>query len=276
MEKKCRIALTLGVVVCSLLCVSGCVIPSAKYRTTVQLSAPLSPGSSFAAETHNGSITVNGTNADGCSLTATITGRASTEEAAKDLAERTKVRLKTSGEKLTVEIDKPRLVPHQSVSVSLDVKVPNETNLLLDTHNGAVTVDNIKGKVNGTTHNGTIRTSHISGRTKLKTHNGNVICEEIVGDSWGSTHNGNIRISYDVDAAPVCEISLTTHNGSIDLKAPPNLSAVVNLSTHNGSIRTEIPITLTGTVNKRNLRGKIGEGLGKLKLETHNGSIKIR
>jgi DUF4097 and DUF4098 domain-containing protein YvlB len=202
--------------------------------------------------------------------------RASTEQAAKEIAEKTKVTLKTSGNKLTVVINKPRFASHQSVSVSLDVNVPNETNLLLGTHNGNVMVANIKGRVDGTTHNGNIKTSHVSGKTKLGTHNGNVICEEILGDSWGSTHNGNIRISYAVDAAPVCEISLTTHNGNIDLKAPPNLSAAVDLSTHNGSIKTEIPITVTGTVSRKKLRGKIGEGLGKLKLETHNGSIKIR
>ncbi|MHC4461830.1 MAG: DUF4097 family beta strand repeat-containing protein [Planctomycetota bacterium] len=276
MENKCWVVLTLGVVVCSMLCISGCEILSAKYERTVHLSAPLPPRSSFAAETHNGSITVNGSNAAGCSLTATITGRASTEQAAKEIAEKTKVTLKTSRDKLTVEIHKPRLVSHQSVSVCLDANVPNETNLLLGTHNGNVLVTNIKGRVEGTTHNGTIKTSHISGRTKLKTHNGNVICEKILGDARGSTHNGNIRISYDVDAAPVCEISLTTHNGNIDLKAPPKLSAAVDMSTHNGVINTKIPITLTGMVSRKKLRGKIGEGLGKLKLETYNGSIIIR
>jgi len=276
MEKQCLVILTVSAVICLLLSVSGCEIPSAKYERTVQLSVPLSAGSSFAAKTHNGSITVNGSDAAGCSLTATITGRASTEETAKELADKTKVRLNTSGDKIKVEIDKPMLVPNQSVGVSLDAKVPNETNLLLNTHNGAVMVDNIKGKVDSTTHNGKIRATHISGQTKLKTHNGSVVCDEISGDAWLSTHNGSIKAFYAADASPVCEISLATYNGSIDIKTPPNISAVVNLSTHNGSIKTELPITLFGTVSKNKLNGKIGDGLGKLKLETHNGSIKIR
>jgi len=93
---------------------------------------------------------------------------------------------------------------------------------------------------------------------------------------WTSTHNGGINVSYSQDAQAVCEIVMTTYNGSINLKTPPNISAVVNLSTHNGSINTELPITLMGTVSKNKLNGKIGEGLGKLKLETHNGSIHIR
>jgi hypothetical protein len=276
MEKKCLL-LAFGVVICLLFGVGGCVIPTAKYERTVQLSGPLSAGYSFKAKTHNGAITVEGREEEGCEVTAVITGWARSVETAKDIAERTKVRLKNSGNKITVEIKKPILGWHKSVNVSLDVKVPNKTNiLLLGTHNGAVTVSNIQGKVDGSTHNGRIKTSSISGETKLETHNGAVICDEISGNAWMKTHNGSIKTYYAADAPGVCEISLETHNGSIDLKTPPNISAAVAVSTHNGSIKTELPITLIGKVSKNKLNGKIGEGLGKLQLGTHNGSIKIR
>jgi hypothetical protein len=276
MWKKNQLALIVGITVCLLLGITGCEIPKAKYEITRHMSAPLAAGSSFAAKTHNGAIMVEGREATGCDLTATITGRASTEEKAKELAEKTKVSLKTDGDKLTVEIKKPTLIPNQSVSVSLDAKVPNKTNPYLVTHNGAVTVTNIQGKVDAATHNGRIKTSNVSNHTKLETHNGAVICEQISGDVWLSTHNGGIKVSYAEDAPGVCETILTTYNGGINLKTPPNVSAMVNLSTHNGSINTELPITLIGTVSKNKINGKIGEGLGKLKLETHNGSIKIR
>ena len=276
MNKNHRIALTAALFVVPLLAVSGCEIPKAKYERTVQLSAPLSPGSSFGAETHNGSITVNGRDADGCDLTATIYARASTEEKAKDLAEKTKVTLETSTNKLTVKITTPRLVPNQSIGVSLDAKLPNATNPFLVTHNGAVTVADIKGKVDATTHNGKVKTTRVSGESKLKTHNGAVVCEEVSGNAWLKTHNGGIKTYYAADAPSVCEISLTTYNGSIELKTPPNLSAKVDLSTHNGSINTALPITITGTVSKRKLQGTIGDGAGKLQLVTHNGSIKVR
>ena len=276
MKKNYWITPIVGIVICSLLGVSGCEIPSAKYEMTVQMSARLAAGSSFAAQTDNGFITVDGRDQTGCDLTATITGLASTEETAKELAEKTKVRLNTSGDKLTVEIDKPTLKSNQSVCVSLDAKVPNETNLYLTTHNGAVTITDIKGRVDATTHNGRVKTSNVSDHTKLKTYNGAVICEEISGDAWLTTHNGGIKVFYSGSAPGVCETVMTTYNGSIDLKTPPNVSAAVNLSTYNGSIKTELPITLIGKVSKNQLNGKIGEGLGKLKLETYNGSIQIR
>jgi hypothetical protein len=277
MEKKRLTVLAFGVVICLLFSVGGCDIPSAKFERTVELSAPLSAGYSFKAETHNGSITVEGRDEDGCDVTAVITGRASKVETAKDIADKTKVRLKNSGNKITVEIKKPKLGWNESVNVRLDAKLPNKTNILhLGTHNGAVTVSNIKGKVDGSTHNGRIKTSRISGETKLETHNGAVVCEGISGNAWMTTHNGSIKTFFAADAPGVCEISLETYNGSIDLKTPSNLSAAIDVSTHNGSIKTELPITLIGKVSKRKLQGKIGEGLGKLQLGTHNGSIKIR
>jgi DUF4097 and DUF4098 domain-containing protein YvlB len=71
-------------------------------------------------------------------------------------------------------------------------------------------------------------------------------------------------------------VSAITYNGSVSLTAPPNFSAKVEASTHNGSIDTDLPITVTGEVTKKELTGTIGEGEGKLYLETYNGSIKIK
>ncbi|NIP24300.1 MAG: DUF4097 family beta strand repeat protein [Phycisphaerae bacterium] len=277
MEKKFLLVSAFLVIIFLLFGSGGCEIPTAKFERTVQLSAPLSAGHSFKAETHNGAITVDGREEEGCEVTAVITGRAKSVETAKDIADRTKVELKNSGNKITVEITKPILGMYESVNVSLDVKLPSKTNiLLLGTHNGSVTVSNIQGKVDGTTHNGRVKASEVSGEIKLKTHNGGVTCDGISGNAWMRTHNGSIKTSYTADAPNVCEILLRTHNGSIDLKTPPNISAAVDVSTHNGSIKTDLPITVRGTVSKKRLQGKIGEGLGKLELSTHNGSIKIR
>jgi len=248
----------------------------AKYERTVQLSAPLSPGSGFAAQTHNGSITITGADVTDCNLTATITAWAITEEDAKKLAERTTIRLEPSGDKLTAKIKKPTFMMNKSVSVSLDVQVPNQTDLKLTTHNGHVRITNITGRLNATTHNGKITAEQISGTTELRTHNGSVVCREVSGDTQLRTHNGNVNLYYSETAPSVCNMSLITHNGGIDLTTPSNFSGEVDASTHNGSIRTDLPITVVGKVSKRRLTGKIGAGQGKLHLSTHNGSIRLR
>jgi len=266
---------------CFLIAISGCCIntgcwPRAKYERQVQLSAPLQPSPTFAAETHNGSITIEGADVTDCNLTATITARALTEEDAKKLAEEVKIKLEPSGDKLTVIIEKPDNMMNRSVSVSLDAILPNQTDLELTTHNGAIKITNITGDINGTTHNGKVSVEKICGTTKLKTHNGSIVCEEISGETQLRTHNGSVKLYYQEAAPAVCNISVVTHNGGIDFTAPLNLSAEVDVSTHNGSIKTDLPITVTGSDTKNKLTGTIGTGEGKLHLETHNGSIKIR
>lgn len=281
--KNCHITkFSLGCVLCLLTLLAGCFINigscamQAKYERTVQLSTPLSPGATFAAQTHNGSITINGADVADCNLTGAIVARAATEEEAEELAEKTNIRLEPAGNGLTAKIEKPHLKWNQSVSVSLDVKVPNRTDLELLTHNGEVGIANITGRLDATTHNGKVTAEKVSGTTALKTHNGSVVCMEISGDTQLRTHNGSVKVHYSQAAQPGCDISVVTHNGGIEFAAPPGFSAQVEASTHNGSVSTDLPITVVGKVSKNELKGTIGTGQGKLQLETHNGSIKIR
>ena len=248
----------------------------AKYERTMQLSAPLSPGSAFEAQTHNGSITINGADVAECSLTATIVTRAATDEEARELSDQVNVTLVPSGNRLTVKIDKPTNLINKSVSVSLDVQAPNQTDLKLITHNGAVEISDIKGQLDATTHNGKVTCERISGTTTFETHNGSVTCNEISGSTKLKSHNGSIKAFYTSTAAPVCEISMVTHNGGIELQTPPSFSSKIDASTHNGSINTDLPITVSGKISKSKLTGTIGAGEGQLHLETHNGSIRIR
>jgi DUF4097 and DUF4098 domain-containing protein YvlB len=248
----------------------------AKHERQVVLSEPLQPGSLLSAQTHNGSIKVKGTDVTDCNLIATIVAHAATEDAAKELAERTKVKLEHIGSKLVAKIEAPSLLFNQSVTVSFDVTLPKSTNLELISHNGTVEIATITGEVNATTHNGDVITCEVSGTAKLQTHNGSIECDKISGNVNLTTHNGNVNVDYSQTAPPVCDISMVSHNGNIKLIAPPNLSAAVQISTHNGSIKTDLPITVAGKINKNELQGTIGTGEGKLHLETHNGSITIR
>jgi hypothetical protein len=253
----------------------GCMMLG-RYERTVELSAPLSPGSTFDAQTHNGAITINGADVTECHVTATIVTRAANDEEAEELSGQVDVTLVPSGDRLTCKIDKPTHLVNKSVSVRLDVVVPNQTNLELVTHNGALQITNITGRINATTHNGKASAENVSGTTVLNTHNGEVHCREISGDADLHTHNGSVDVVYAETAPSVCDISIVTHNGGIGLTSPPDFSAQVNASTHNGSVHTDLPITVTGKVSKSKLAGTIGAGEGKLHLETYNGSIRIR
>jgi DUF4097 and DUF4098 domain-containing protein YvlB len=103
-----------------------------------------------------------------------------------------------------------------------------------------------------------------------------VTCREISGDSRVKSHNGSVRVYYSGTAPSICDISLTTYNGGVELETPSNFSGEFYALTYNGSIRTDLPITVVGKISKNKLTGKIGNGSGKLHLETHNGSIRVK
>lgn len=254
---------------------NGC-IPTARYEKIVHLSEPAGGARVFEAETHNGSMTVNGAATNMCDVTAMITARADTEENAKKLADKVQVWLDTSGEKIAARIEKPALSGWQHVGVAFDVKITNHINLELVTHNGAVEIADITGEVEATTHNGAVVTRDVTGNHSLTTHNGRISCQQISGDIELETHNGSVDVVYASSAPAACTADVTTHNGGIDFTSPPSFSAKADISTHNGSIRTALPITVVGEVSKRELHGTIGSGQGRLHLETHNGSIRIR
>ena len=248
----------------------------AKSERTVHLSAPLPAGSLFATETRNGSITISGADVADCNLTARITARAESEQDARELAEETKIKLEPSGDGLITRIEMPTSITCQYVSVDLEIIGPNRTDIKLSTRNGALRITNITGKVNGTTRNGEVIAEQISGNIEIQTRNGSVICKKVSVDVKLRTHNGGVRAFYSESAPPVCNVSIVTHNGGVHFTAPQNFSAEADVSTHNGSIQTDLPITIIGKLSKRKLTGKIGTGQGKLHLQTHNGSIKIK
>jgi hypothetical protein len=281
--KEYRLArVSLACLMCLVILSAGCCINiggclmQAKYERTMQLSAPLSPGSGFEAQTHNGSITVNGADTAECTMTATIVARAATDEEAQELAEQVNVTLVPSGNRLITKIDRPTQLVNKSVSVSLDVEVPNKTDLGLVSHNGAVEISDIMGRLDATTHNGKVTGEKISGNTIFETHNGSITCDEISGNIKLTSHNGSIKAFYTDTAPSACDISMVTYNGGIELKTPPGVSAKIDVSTHNGSISTDLPITVSGKISKSELKGTIGAGEGQIHLETHNASIRIR
>jgi len=248
----------------------------------------------MTVENINGSIKINGQEEQECKIKATIRVKAKTKKEAEKLMEKIKVKVKPSGKKLLVRVEQPRRQRKESVKVDFEITVPKRADLEFSNNNGAIEITDIVGKIKGGTNNGSITAGKISGDTQLKTNNGavnikkahltpgkvtsnngKIICEEISGDTECSTNNGKVVVSYARTAPSVCDVSITTNNGSIDFTGPKNFSAVVEAKTQIGSIETNLPLTVTGWMGKR-VSGTLGKGQGRLHLETSIGSIRIR
>jgi hypothetical protein len=265
-----------------------------KFESVEEFVAALVAGSQVSVENINGSIKVGGEETRECRIKATIEVKAKNENATRKLMEKVKVQVRQSGKRLSVRVEQPKLRRKQSVKVDFEITVPKKSNLDLHTNNGEIEIADISGEIESKTNNGAIEAVKIAGDTLLHTNNGKVNvskadltpgavtvkngainCEEISGNIQVQVNNGKVKVSYARTAPSVCNVSITTNNGDIDFTGPVNFSAAVEAETQIGSITTNLPLTVKGWMGK-SASGTLGKGEGKLHLETHNGSIRIR
>jgi DUF4097 and DUF4098 domain-containing protein YvlB len=143
-------------------------------------------------------------------------------------------------------------------SVEYTLTVPRQANLdKIELVNGSLDVQGISGEVRADCVNGRISAKGLQGRAKLSTVNSRVDAEfEKLG------------------GAPV---DLSSVNGGIVLTLPSDASADLEASTVSGRISNEFGL---GVNNHRyvghDLRGQLGSGGTRIRLENVNGRIEIR
>lgn len=146
-------------------------------------------------------------------------------------------------------------VQNNDTRVTFRVEVPAGVNLRARTVNGTVDARDLDVDVDAATVNGDIEVS-TSGFARAKTVNGSI--EASMG-------------RWDGDGA-----EFSTVNGSIELDVPDDLDARLEARWVNGSLESSVPMMLQGRIARRSASALFGDGGGELRLETVNGSIRIR
>ena len=205
----------------------------------------ISPGS-------NGSIRVHGWNNPDVLVRACIQAAAPSDSEARSLASQVTI---ANGPGL-IESTGPSTSDQHSWSVSYEVWAPNVSNLTLQTHNGSIAVDGIRGQIEFHTSNGSVRLNEVGGDVNGSTTNGSVTVD-LVGTGW--TGSG---------------LRVKTTNGSVRLTLPENFSAQVQASTVNGRVHSDFPMTVSGDIG-RNMSFQIGSGGATIEARTTNGSVTI-
>ncbi len=204
----------------------------ARHEKQVPLSAPLEPGRSFSAETQDGSITIKGTDANECSVLATVVTYARTTERAEELAAKIDVKLERPWDGLKVVIKRPLIIENARYSVSLGVTVPTETNVALTASDGALHITNITGTMSARTSDGRIQARDTTGNAKFQTSDGDITCVRLRAPALDCyTSDGRIRLS-DITAG---SCTARTLDGSVTLKGVRGKT--INLRTDDGAIR---------------------------------------
>ncbi|HEY6867842.1 MAG TPA: DUF4097 family beta strand repeat-containing protein [Candidatus Eisenbacteria bacterium] len=145
---------------------------------------------------------------------------------------------------------------NNDVVVDFEVQVPAGVGFTGRTVNGSVEAESLDGPILARTVNGHVEVS-TSKRAEASTVNGSITAR------MGSTAGGD-------------GLEFSTVNGSITLDLPETVNADLSASTVNGSIQTDFPVTVQGTFNRHRIEGTLGKGGMDLKLQTVNGSIRLR
>ncbi len=142
------------------------------------------------------------------------------------------------------------------VVVDFEVRVPAGVGFTGRTVNGDIDAEEIDGDVVAHTVNGAIR-SHARGHVLAKTVNGPV--EAVMG-----------RADWEGDA------ELATVNGDVTVELPADAAVDLRAKTLNGALESDFPIEISGGRVGRRAKGTLGAGGRGLRVESVNGTIRIR
>jgi DUF4097 and DUF4098 domain-containing protein YvlB len=201
----------------------------------------------------NGGIAIRGWDRPDVHMRARIVAHADTEAEARRIA--AGVRVDTAGG--TIRAEGPRTDHDSNWSVNIELQVPRNAILTLNTRNGGISVSDVRGQVTLHTINGGVSLTNVNGAVRGETRNGGLSIA-LAGDHWDGQ-------GLDVE----------THNGGINLTMPDQYSAALETSTVNGRISVDFPVTVQGRIG-RQLTTTLGSGGAKIRAVTTNGGVTIR
>lgn len=229
-------------------------------RTTIndrsEMTYDFRAGSQLTVETFNGAIRVRSGEEGRVRVVTTKYVRTDEDVDARAAMAALNVEVTREGNGLTLRAPHPPRDRETETGVTFEITLPRSADLKLETTNGAIEVEDVRGD------------------DRLHTTNGHITVERGSGSVDAETTNGAIRVALE-EVTPNRPLRFLTTNGSISLDLPSSLAADVEASTTNGSIRSDLPI-LANSVEGRRLAGKLNGGGTELRARTTNGSITIR
>jgi DUF4097 and DUF4098 domain-containing protein YvlB len=147
---------------------------------------------------------------------------------------------------------------HNPASVEYTLTVPRTVRLdEIKLINGSLDVNGVSGEVNASCINGRLEAHNLSGRAELSTING--------------------RLDARFDQLSGSSVELKSVNGSLELTIPSDSKAEIEASTVSGGIENDFGLRVNHhRFVGHDLRGELGSGGPRIKLENVNGRIDIR
>jgi hypothetical protein len=160
-------------------------------------------------------------------------------------------------------------------SGSVRVNGMDGSRLVIDTGSGSVEATALRaGELNIDTGSGSIRLDDLtSDRVNVETGSGRItITGAHAPDLSVDTGSGSVA----VDLAGAVRIAhIETGSGGVTITVPENIGANIDFDSGSGGVSSDLPVRITEK-KRSSLRGVIGDGSGRIHVETGSGSIRLR
>lgn len=200
----------------------------------------------------NGGVTVKGSDRGDILVRSMVQAHGDDDADARRLA--SEVRVETSSGR--IHATGPSSRNHHGWSVSYEIFVPHNTDLVLRTHNGGIGISGVHGKI------------------EFEAVNGGVSLKQLAGLVEGHTTNGGVHLELARDHWDGDKCDVSTTNGGVTIRVPENYSAHLETGTVNGGVRMDFPVTVQGEIN-RHIAVDLGSGGNLVRATTTNGGVVV-
>ena len=240
----------------------------------------LSAGDKLVFHAIAGSIRVTGkAGASQVTVDYKVTTRDRSEEAARALADGVSLVPSKTGNTLEIQT---RGVPSQlgsgpdfpSVALDVEVTVPPEVEVIVDSKFGSVTVEGIHANVRAETKFGEVRVNKAQGSIYAWTDYGQVQLRDVSGTVDAGSQFGKVSC-FLADVTGPCRLS--TKFGGVECGVPKatGLNYSINAQANRGRVTSTLPMSITTDGMRSTGTYKIGNGQHLIDLRADFGEISI-
>jgi hypothetical protein len=190
----------------------------------------------------------------------------------------------STGAKLRVALPRSASVDLTSGDGSISVEDVTGA-LVLRSSDGSIVGLRVSGDVRARTDDGSIRLREASGKIDVQTLDGTVVVNGTFTHLRAKSGDGSVRIAADKGSALEDDWLVETDDGSVEVRLPEGLAAMVDAATSDGSIRSSYPgLTVPEARDSdgerqredgRQLKATLGQGGRILRVRTGDGSIRF-
>jgi len=204
---------------------------------------------------------------------------------------------RVAGNRVEIEVREPILqfsIGFELKRIQVEVMAPAGIDLDAQTSDGSIALPALEGSIRARTSDGSITLEGGKGTFMLSTSDGSITARGMDGALEARASDGSLRIGgrfdrlrlstsdghIEADVAAGSKLatdwSLSTSDGTMVLRLPPDLSADLEAHVSDGHIDVDFPITTQGRFGRHDLRASLNGGGPLLSLRTTDGSIRIQ